>query len=371
MTYRTIYVNIVYIHETINRHFWYFNMNKIIKDIIMIIAAAVMIICTGCGKDNSKTSEVTGDGYIEGETEDFTYRKYADHVVLTKWTGIESRAVIPAEVDGVPVTELSSPELYSENAAFSGNLAVTSVIIPDSVKTINRYCFYHCTALRDAVIPNSVKTIGIEAFQGCKSLLNVTLPESLKELPDGCFDECSALRNIRLPDDIGVIGRRAFHKCERLENVILPESVKEVGECAFTGCSSLSSITFLSSDCTIADQSDTISGSESEPEIRGVTPSTAKDYAEKYGKPFRDINSDSEIGDVNGDKSIDSNDASLIMSGYAAASIGSEMPFEMWTADTNGDGNITAADASLVLGYYSSLAVGNEMSFLEYAALNH
>ena len=344
-------------------------MKTIIKDIFLLMTAAVMALFIGCGKADKPEAAIPEDGYLECKTDDFIYRKYADHVALIKWTGMDSRAVIPDEVDGLPMTELSAPELFSENAAFSGNLAVTSVIIPEGVKTIHRYCFWHCTALRDAKIPDSVKSIGIEAFQGCKNLISVQLPESLEQLPDGCFDECISLRNISLPDDLGVIGNRVFHKCENLENIILPESVTSIGEYAFGGCTSLSTITILADGCEIADRSDTISGSDGKPEIRGVTPSTAKDYADRYGKSFRDIGVISDIGDVNGDSSIDSNDASLILSGYAAASIGGDLPLDLIIADADGDGNVTAADASLILSYYSYLSIGGEATLLEYAAL--
>ena len=42
---------------------------------------------------------------------DLTFRKYEDHAAVTKCAGEATEVVIPAEIDGVPVTEIGSRAL--------------------------------------------------------------------------------------------------------------------------------------------------------------------------------------------------------------------------------------------------------------------
>lgn len=65
---------------------------------------------------------------------------------------------------------------------------------------------------------------------------------------------------------------------------------------------------------------------------------------------------DNALGDINNDGSIDSFDASLVLSMYSQLSSNSEVEFteeQLKAADVNGDGRIDSADASGILKYYS------------------
>ena len=75
-----------------------------------------------------------------------------------------------------------------------------------------------------------------------------------------------------------------------------------------------------------------------------------------------------EIGDANGDKSINSSDASAILSEFAArATGGSEMKAESARlSDVNFDGKVDAKDASDVLEYYSYKSTGGKETLLRY-----
>ena len=53
------------------------------------------------------------------------------------------------------------------NFAFSECINLTSIIIPDSVKSIGEEAFYCCSNLTSITIPNSVTSIGWDTFNGC------------------------------------------------------------------------------------------------------------------------------------------------------------------------------------------------------------
>lgn len=74
--------------------------------------------------------------------------------------------VIPAEYNGLPVTEI-------RNNAFSYDETITSVVIPEGVSTIGSGAFRGCSALESIVIAKSVTSIGSSAFRDCTSLTTV------------------------------------------------------------------------------------------------------------------------------------------------------------------------------------------------------
>ena len=90
---------------------------------------------------------------------------------------------------------------------------MTSVVIPDGVKSIGDYAFYGCTGIESVTIPSSVKSIGIEAFSYCTGLTSVVIPSGVTK-----------------------IGREAFNGCQKLKSAVIPSSVTSIGEKAFYDC---------------------------------------------------------------------------------------------------------------------------------------
>ena len=126
--------------------------------------------------------------------------------------------------------------------AFAGS-GVTSVAIPDSVKTIGSEAFSECGNLAAVTIPNGVTAIGESAFSCCTSLTDVEIPGSVVAIGDYAFDECTALANLTIGDGVEVIGEYAFNGCTSLEDIEIPGSVKSIGESAFDDCAALTSVT--------------------------------------------------------------------------------------------------------------------------------
>ena len=66
----------------------------------------------------------------------------------------------------------------------------TSIIIPNSVTSIDNYAFGGCEYLTNINIPNSVTTIGYEAFSGCTGLKSINIPESVTKIGYAAFRGC-------------------------------------------------------------------------------------------------------------------------------------------------------------------------------------
>ena len=60
------------------------------------------------------------------------------------------------------------------NYAFSDCSGLTSIEIPNGVKSIGNWAFSGCSGLTSITIPNSVTSIGEMAFYGCYGLTSIT-----------------------------------------------------------------------------------------------------------------------------------------------------------------------------------------------------
>lgn len=119
---------------------------------------------------------------------------------------------------------------------------LTSVVIPDTIKTIDEYAFAE-TKLKSITIPSSVKRIGLFAFENCKNLTKVTLNYGLEIIGSCAFYGCWRLTDIIIPDSVTTLIGETFSHCTRLKSVTLPKSLTSMGE-AFNWCKQLEEIIY-------------------------------------------------------------------------------------------------------------------------------
>ncbi len=150
-------------------------------------------------------------------------------------TCTDTDLVIPAQYNGLPVTEISSQ-------AFAFNENLTSVVISDGIGYIDDRVFWGCSNIRSIQIPESVYRIRDYAFWKCSALTEITLPSKISEIAPYTFDDCTSLKSIVLPENVTQIGEGAFYKCTALETITIPAGVKSIIGLAFHKCSSLKQI---------------------------------------------------------------------------------------------------------------------------------
>ena len=150
--------------------------------------------------------------------------------------------VIPAELDGYPVTSIGDEAFYMH--------PITSVIIQDGVMSIGEYAFQSCERLISIDIPNSVTSIGDGAFQSCTALTSIAIPDKMTTIGEWVFAN-SGLTSVTIPDGITNIGEGLFYDCRDLTSIIIPDSVTSIGEGAFISCDGLTSITIPNSVTSI------------------------------------------------------------------------------------------------------------------------
>ena len=190
------------------------------------------------------------------------------------------------------------------SSTFKGCTGLTSVILPDGLTSIDSSAFYDCVGLASISVPQGVSNISVVAFSGCSSLTNITVSvnnTNYASIDGVLYDKAETtliicppgLTSVSIPEGVSSIGINAFYRCNWITNITLPETVTSIGGRAFFW-SGITSITFNSATTQIYDSFDTIPDQAT---IIGYDPSTAKEYAAKYGRTFELIYTG---GDTNG-----------------------------------------------------------------------
>lgn len=271
------------------------------------IIAAVLAICIVGGalpsvrkyaQENSLTASALTDDdgneyvYIYEFGSLIEYRRYSDHIEVSRYSSeAEGEAVIPGEIDGLPVTSIGEkafedcsgltsitiPESVSKigQRAFEGCSGISTITIPYTVTSIGAGAFLNCTSLasievsdnndyftsvegvlynkkltsvlaypngntsKEYVIPDTVTSIGEFAFGRSKNLTSITIPETVTSIGKSAFANCKGLESIAIPASVTVIDRAVFGGCTALSSVTVPDSLTSIGELAFTNCDSL------------------------------------------------------------------------------------------------------------------------------------
>ena len=111
--------------------------------------------------------------------------------------------------------------------AFSSCNNLTSLTLPTSVTTLERFSVYACENLKSIKLPSKLDSIGDYAFGYCTSLTEMTVPEGVKVLSANALYECSSLKTLRLPVSIAEIGSYCTVKCDKLTDVYYAGTQKQ------------------------------------------------------------------------------------------------------------------------------------------------
>ena len=173
---------------------------------------------------------------IEGSK--FAYRldPSGEFYRLIKFTPNENETTVRIES-----TYNDKPVKVIDNYALRGCKNIRSISLPYGLEEICDYAFQN-TSISSITIPNTVKTIGTNIFKDCRSLTKVTFPSGIEKIPERTFYNCDALTSISIPSTVKEIGAKAFYNCGYLQTVTIPDSVDTISNKAFYQCEKLSNV---------------------------------------------------------------------------------------------------------------------------------
>lgn len=156
--------------------------------------------------------------------------------------------------------------VLSIGSSFQKCNSIESVVIPDSVTSINEYAFSQCASLYTVTIGKSVTTFGsgtawnsAHPFGSAQTLIircvnigsywfrsagatTVILEDTVESIGSSAFWNCTRLSSVDLGNSVTTIGNGAFNTCSSLTSIDISDSVITIGDSAFEDCSSLKDV---------------------------------------------------------------------------------------------------------------------------------
>ncbi len=165
-------------------------------------------------------------------------------------------------------------------------MAEGAIVLPDTVKSIEKGAFANCKKIESVVVPSGVEAIEITTFANCSALKSVVLPDSITYVDATAFqnspnvtitykgktyspsdlvalfggevsngdsylimnkfglESCdpNAQGDIVIPDTVTFIERGAFANCKKIESVVVPNGVVGIETSTFANCPALKSV---------------------------------------------------------------------------------------------------------------------------------
>ena len=134
-------------------------------------------------------------------------------------------------------SSMTSVEIHPDtkilgNGSFR-NCVMTSVKLPEGLKSINAFAFSGQYRLLSVEIPNQVTYVGEHAFSGCSKLESVAVPGSVRYMGSLAFSHCDKLESVELLDGITEVGGWFYRT--PLKTLTIPGSVEKVWEIPVEG----------------------------------------------------------------------------------------------------------------------------------------
>lgn len=325
------------------------------KKILAICLTVILMIatCPMCMFTLTANAETT---YKEGY---YTYTVSNGEATITRCDSSLSGAVtLPSKLGGFPMTAIG-------NKAFYERSSISSVVIPNGVKSIGDEAFMWCFGLNSVTIPESVNRIGVSAFAACISLtrVNITDLKSWCEI-DVYNKDCTGPLwygadlyvngeklegDVIIPEGTTKISCTAFMDVDEITSIIIPYGVKTIDMYAFMSCDSLTTVTIPGSVANISGSVFRLCHNLNKVYFTGTegmwNSLVGSDNAELLNSKLH-FNWSGVKGDFDGDSKLSKSDAVFLL--YNSLYGDEEFPVGQ-SKDLNGDNNVTVSDAIYLL----------------------
>ena len=115
-------------------------------------------------------------------TNQFEYTEQNGEIIITKYTGFDTKINIPKKINGKIVTAIGS-------CAFEDRRSLTNIIIPSTVITIGSYAFHGTQWLENKQKEDPVVIINSILIDGRKCTGSLNIPDSVTRIGDYSFTD--------------------------------------------------------------------------------------------------------------------------------------------------------------------------------------
>ena len=167
------------------------------------------------------------------------------------------------EIDGIYYQFSENGAMVCESpSGYSGDVYIPDYVPYDGqqhvVFTINAYAFQKCKNVTSVRLPNHLKSISVQAFDGCTGLTSIAIPASLEFVMSNAFKDCYYIKEVHITDlaawckvNFSYSSANPLHFAQHLYlngeeviDLVIPESVTSLGSYVFSNAQSLQSVTF-------------------------------------------------------------------------------------------------------------------------------
>lgn len=185
--------------------------------------------------------ESTGK-YDEEAFVDFLYRKsIGSSDIVLDLANFENMETFPKAKDDTSNNKYIAKVILPNNLKVIGEKAfqywenLESVVIPETVTSIEPYAFSKCTKLRELKLPENIQIISFGVFEST-AIKELEIPQNVRNIEEDAFRFCKNLETVTIKGDIETICKTAFANCQNLKKITFKKTVKNIGEQAFSNC---------------------------------------------------------------------------------------------------------------------------------------
>lgn len=218
--------------------------------LISFFCMCTSIVLTGCFGGNDTTPQKQPPREDAQYIDDFIFYDGVEGFGVSKYVGRAADVVIPAyNRTGLKVETI--------NSYIFKNLAIKSIVIPETVKFIGSDAFKGCTSLTKVVFKGTLdqwcdmtmKSSPIDQTQQVDLYINdelvsgdIVIKEGIEQISVGLFKNQSNITSITLPSTLKVIEDYAFYNLNQITRFTIPKNVEEIGDYAFYKCEKLAEV---------------------------------------------------------------------------------------------------------------------------------
>lgn len=170
------------------------------------VSTAPKATSTAPAADSSiEPSQATGGETSEPEATEgestrklYGYREVDGGIDIDEYMGEEEVVAIPSEIDGKTVVSISGWR----------NDTAKEIIIPDTVKKIDKGAFKTCYSLEKVTFGKGIEEIREDAFFLCESLVEIRFVDGVKKISTAAFPSTKA--DVYIPGNVEEIQFGAF-----------------------------------------------------------------------------------------------------------------------------------------------------------------